>query len=219
MGDKVRISKAGYDDLPQAADEVMDYYEYEVRQDDGLTGQNVALNGTVTVFGDDYYSNSNTNCRPLNLTDGTIGTFCHSDATDVPIEYGYRIDMGNSHDLTHIKVYPRQLTGTAHAQRLGDYVVSLHADDNGSIGAMNWSATKSGYFSGGLGDADVFEASDGTGTFEGQWIQLITTPTGLAYCPKYTLQVGEVRAFVPEPSTFLLLIGGVLAMLVRRRRC
>ena len=118
------------------------------------------------------------------------------------------------------------MAGGAWDHRLGDYVISLHDDDGGAPAATaNWSATRTGDYFDGLGIGDEFIASDGTGTFAGQWIKIEATDThldknfsGSTYVRGYCChQISEVRAFIPEPSTLVLLIGGVLAMLLRRR--
>jgi len=228
-----RINKASYRNLPGTYDEVIDTWEIEVRADDGLTGPNVAEGAPVTILGDggSYYTSTNYYILPSNVTDDSIGTYCSSDTdVDVADTFGYQIDLGQSYsDLTHIKIYPRQeaamVGGGSWAKRLGDYIVSLHDDVGGAPAATpNWTYTRNGNFSGALGDADVITAGMGTGTFAGQWIQVEATDTHLlnneygthpsGYC---CLQISEVRAFIPEPSTLVLLIGGLLAMLVRRR--
>jgi hypothetical protein len=229
MGKKVRITKqCGSTQTLQTR--CLHCNEIEVRHEDGLTGENVAQGRPVTVFGDDYYHSTSYNTVPANLTDGTIGTYCSSD-TDVPDPntFGYLINLGQSYGLQEMKIYPRQeaafVAGGAWDMRLGDYVVSLYDDDNGAPAATaNWTATRTGDYFTGLGIGDKFTASMGSGTFAGQWIKIEATDLHLdnnaygthprGYC---CLQIAEVRAFIPEPSTLALLIGGVLGMLVRRR--
>ncbi|MBN1909730.1 MAG: discoidin domain-containing protein [Pirellulales bacterium] len=224
-GRKVRIVKDGFINKPQSYDEGLDAWECEVRQDDGLTGPNVAMGATVNVVGGDIFVDPNVNCFAVNLTDDTIGTWGGFDANQVA-GCGYEIDMGESYVLDQIKVYCRQaanhVTGGAYP-RLGYYRISLHDDDNGAIGDENWYTVlddwTAGYREGGgLGIADVFTAADGTGMFEGQWIRIVATQDLIDLKDDYIMEISEVRAFaVPEPST-LALLAGLLAMgLIWRR--
>lgn len=238
-GRKIQISKAGHDNLPGAYDETLDCWEYELRKDDGLTGPNVAVGAAVTVVGDGggHYTSTNCSAHPSNLTDDSLGSWCSTD-TEVaePELYAYQIDLGSSYNnLEMIKIYPRQgaqfVAGGAYVKRFGDYVVSLHDDDGGAPAATaNWTYNRTGQFAAGLSVADIFTPGmDPTGTFAGQWIVVEATDTHLdnntsgsarGFCCH---QISEVRAFIPEafipePSTLVLLVAGVLAMLVRRQR-
>ena len=163
-GQKFRINKVGYRNLPASYDETIDTWEVEVRADDGLTSPNVAKGAPVTVFGDGYYQSSSYYSPPSALTDDSVGTYSSSD-TEVPDPntFGYLINLGSSQALTQIKVYPRQeaaiVGGGTWAKRLGDYVVSLYADDDGAPAATaNWTYTRTGTFAGALGTADIFTA-------------------------------------------------------------
>lgn len=170
--------------------------------------KNWALGAPVSTSGSTYPG-----YPAQNLTDGNLNTFSHAN-TPSGGTFSYDIDLGDPLKLNSIYVYNRN-DGSA-TERLSNYTVSVHLDNNGAIGPEVWSATvRSDGSNSGVGGVDVITAAlDPDGMFWGQWIRV--TGSGAAYTP----QIAEVQVFanIPEPSTVVLLGLGGVAMLGRRWR-
>jgi hypothetical protein len=205
-GNKVRVTKA------PAANDTSNYYlslgELEVMADAPLPPVNVALGASVTATGPVYAG-----WDPNQITDGNLATQVHADAGATT--YAYEIDLGQTIDFKNIDVWGRQ-DGCC-PERLADYRISVHEDDNGSIGAEVWAAELVGQGSM-VGAPDTFLVGDGVGTFSGQWIRIDRIDDTME--EDYVLQISEVQAFViPEPTTLVLLaMGGLLLLPLWYRR-
>jgi hypothetical protein len=140
------------------------------------------LNGTL--FGGDTI---------VRLTDGARDRQIHADASP-PAGFAYWIDLGTSHAIDHIRIWPRQ-DGCC-GDRFSKVRVSVHDDDGtGSIGAEVWHAD---LFADGsnpgsaAGTVVNVTGGMGSGTFAGQWVKLTALGDPL---PDYALQVTELEVF------------------------
>ncbi|NQT36212.1 MAG: discoidin domain-containing protein [Planctomycetes bacterium] len=133
------------------------------------------------------------------LTDGDLNNRSHAN-TPSGGTFSYDIDLGpRPVDANSIYVYNRN-DGCC-TDRLSNYTVSLHADDNGNVGPAVWSANIRGDNSNsGSGGVDTITAAlDAAGDFSGQWVR-ITGPSNVAYSP----QIAEVEVFAPAAPTVAL---------------
>ena len=139
-----------------------------------------------------------------NVTDGNLNTFSHLVAGSGPGSW-YAIDLGQDVIINNIDIFNRN-DGSA-PDRLKDYIISVHADDNGSIGQELWSAPGGNSVSGGK---DTLVASmDPNGSFAGRWVKVTAGPTAVEYSPQFA----EIRVFgVPEPGSLVLLVLGALGL-------
>jgi hypothetical protein len=102
--------------------------------------------------------------------------------------------MGSEVTITNIEIYPRQ-DGCC-PDRLTNFRVSIHKDNNGQIGDQVWSAdlytdqTNPGSQPGTV--VTLTPDLDPTGTFKGQWIKIESLDDPIA---DYALQIAEVEAF------------------------
>jgi hypothetical protein len=130
---------------------------------------------------------------PAIMVDGDINTFVHGD-TGLSPGYAYYFDMGSEVTITNIEIYPRQ-DGCC-PDRLTNFRVSIHKDNNGQIGDQVWSAdlytdqTNPGSQPGTV--VTLTPDLDPTGTFKGQWIKIESLDDPIA---DYALQIAEVEAF------------------------
>lgn len=209
----------GIDSVPAGRSAVGQYVKIE-KIDNGATNywlqvaevevggsymKNYALGAPVTPSGSVYPG-----YPAANLTDGDLNTFTHAN-TPGGGTFFYDIDLGDD-PLNINSIYVRNRNDGSAPDRLSEYTVSVHLDDNGTIGPEVWSATvRADGSNSGVGGVDVLTAGlDPGGTFYGQWIR-IAGPSDIAYSP----QIAEVQVFatIPEPSTVVLLGLGGLAML------
>ncbi|MCW5558659.1 MAG: discoidin domain-containing protein [Verrucomicrobiae bacterium] len=129
--------------------------------------------------------------------------------------FAYEINLGDEVDISRILIVPRQ---DCCPQRLTNYRVSVHPDDNGAPGNAVWSAALHEDFTflpADPGRLEVIEAGlDTDGTFRGQWIRIESLEDPVS---PYALQIGEVEVYgVPAPlrisiaDTVLTWPGGIL---------
>jgi hypothetical protein len=140
---------------------------------------------------------------PGALTDGILNLI-HDDGpggvNGVASDEGlyYQIDLGQVVEIAEIDIFPRQ-DGCC-PERLSNYLVSVHEDDNGQPGAAVWSAV---YRDDGSWpdtfDPDVIAPGDDpAGTFTGQWVRVTSLATqdeiddGLV---NYRLQMAEIEVY------------------------
>lgn len=127
------------------------------------------------------------------LIDGSRGTVVHGTEV-IERPFFYTVNLGTRVKLSRLVVWARQ-DGCC-PERLTNYRVSIHDDNEGALGNVTWQATlhDDGSSPDALaGSRDVLEASlDAGGTFEGQWIRIEALDDPLS---AYTLQIAEVEAF------------------------
>jgi len=130
--------------------------------------------------------------NPGLLTDGNRATFTHP-ATPVT-SFHYTIDLGTTQSLDRINVVNRG-DGCC-PERLTNYRVAVHADDDGEFGPAVWSADirADGTNSGSAGVDVVTAALDPAGQFEGRFIRIEKPDTGTS---EYWPQIAEVEVFSP----------------------
>ncbi len=180
--------------------------ELEVLADVPPAEVNRAQNTLVTTS-QPLYVNRN----PAALADGNHGTsdpqVLHGPET-ITAPYFYDINLGITVKLNRIVIWARQ--DACCPERLNNYRVSVHADNNGQRGAAVWTANlrTDGTNPGSEpGSKEVLLASlDPAGTFQGQWIHIESLDNPV---PSYALQMAEVEAFgeLMGTATSLLLTG------------
>lgn len=126
------------------------------------------------------------------LVNGIRTDFVHGD-TQIAPGYAYEVDFGADVEVTRIDLYPRQ-DGCC-AERLTNFRVQLLASDNGQPGAETWHAdlfTDGTNPGSGAGTIVTLVAADGTGTFRGSWLRIISLddPVG-----DYALQIAELEVY------------------------
>lgn len=142
-----------------------------------------------------------------NLTDGRYSSdsLVHGDSGLSP-GFAYTINLGRIVEITNIVIWARQ--DGAEPNRLSNFRVSVHADDNGQVGAANWSADMrtDGVSAGsGPGIKDVLDAGlDAEGEFTGQWIRIASLDDPV---PDYALQINEVQVIGRALAPFALTVG------------
>ncbi len=141
---------------------------------------------------------------PGALVDGDRGSFIHGTETIDP-GFSYEIDLGTAVTFDHINVIARQ-DGCC-AERLTNYRLSIHKDNNGAIGDAVWTAdlhTDASNPGSEPGAKDVIQAAlNPAGQFKGQWIRVASLENPIS---SYALQISELEAFgVPEAGTKLVL--------------
>jgi hypothetical protein len=136
------------------------------------------------------------------LTDGNRQAVFHGD-TGIPAGFSYTVDLGKVHDITSIKIHPRQ--DACCPERLSNFRVAVHLDDgNGAIGARVWSAdqfttgTNPGSAAGSL--VTLTKDLNPTGNFSGRWIQITALSTPV---PNYSLQMTELEVFAEAGNVSL----------------
>lgn len=127
------------------------------------------------------------------LVDGNRGNVVHG-AAGLSAGFAFAINLGTVVNLSRIVLWPRQ--DTCCAERLTNFRVSIHNDDNGKPGAALWSTdlhTDASSPPSDPGTKETLLASlDAAGTFKGQWIRI----ESLDPVPQdYALQFAEVEAF------------------------
>ena len=150
--------------------------------------ENIALGAAVTASGPVWQG-----FLPTNLTDGNRQTMSHP-LTPVR-SFNYLIDLGAEFALDHINVFNRG-DGCC-PDRLTNYRVSIHDDDEGSVGPAVWSADiRTDGSNSGVGGTDVLTADlDSAGSFQGQYIQIEKIDDG---SQNYWPQIAEVEVFGVE---------------------
>lgn len=167
-----------------------------------------ALGAPVTANGPIYAN------RPLSLlTDGEEtgvgGTIVHGDANLDP-GFAYEVNLQIPVKIDQIVIWARQ-DGCC-PERLTNYRVSVHTDDNGAIGNAVWSAdlrtdgSNPGSFPGAI-DTLTADLNPG-GRFEGQWLRIMALDDPV---PSYSLQMNEIEVFgnsdAPPPARLNLALG------------
>ena len=141
------------------------------------------------------------------LTDGNRGTIVHGDGaggnTGRAEADGFRYDINleETFALSEINVFPRQ-DGCC-PNRLTNYRVSVHLDDNGQPGEQVWFAdmrTDGSFPVAGPTPADAIADEQGEGIFAGQWVRITSLESPV---PQYALQISEVEVLVTQdvPAT------------------
>jgi len=127
------------------------------------------------------------------LVNGDRNDVFHGD-TDIAPGMAYQVDLGSSVKMQEIVIYPRQ-DGCC-PERLQNFRVSIHKDDNGKIGASVWSADlfTDGSNAGSGPGTKVSIKSDlnAAGKFEGQWIQILSLEDPE---PNYAMQMSELEVY------------------------
>jgi hypothetical protein len=154
--------------------------------------KDLAIGGIATASGPLYTAS------PAALIDGDINTLAHGDGpggpNGVPNAPGfhYDINLGQGVNFDHIEILPRN---NCCNDRLTKYRVSVLDDNNGSPGAVRWTADMR--LDGSLPafsnpPPDVLTAGTGLGSFTGQWLRIesLQNPN-----PAYVLQINEVSVF------------------------
>ena len=141
------------------------------------------------------------------LVDGSRGDYVHG--IDVlEAGFAYEINLGAPINLNKIVIWARQ--DGANPERLTNYRVSIHQDNNGAPGNLVWKAdlhtdgTNPGATA---GSKDELTASlDAAGTFSGQWIRILSLEDPVQ---PYALQIAEVEAYgLPAGVVKLILTAG-----------
>ncbi|MEW6158563.1 MAG: discoidin domain-containing protein [Verrucomicrobiota bacterium] len=127
------------------------------------------------------------------LVDGNPNTFVHGDV-DIEAGYKHEIQMKGPVAITQIDLYPRQ-DGCC-PERLSNFRVSIHKDNNGAIGDSVWSAdlfTDGSNPGSGAGlVVNITPDLDPAGKFEGQWIRILALDDPVL---NYFLQIGDIQVF------------------------
>lgn len=128
--------------------------------------------------------------NPQQLTDGNRVNFLHGDA-ELPVGYAYDFKLGGEVTITGMDIYPRN---DCCPDRLSNIRVSVHNENNGTIGNNVWSAdlfTTEGSNAGPT-VVHVLPNMDPAGTMKGKWvrIQVLTDPV-----PSYALQMAELEVY------------------------
>lgn len=128
------------------------------------------------------------------IVDGNRAAALHGDTAIEP-GMAYDIDLGASFKLEEIDIFPRQ-DGCC-PERLANFRVSVHKNDNGGPGDSVWQAdffTAEGENAGAQPGTvlKINAALNPGGTFEGQWIRILSLADPV---PDYFLQMTEVEAY------------------------
>jgi hypothetical protein len=183
----------------------VDEYELQLAEVEVYSGFGEEQPINYALYADAYTNGTlwSSSWSPQELTDG-VPSVIHGDGpggiTGIaePEGFYFQIDLGQTVELAEIDIFPRQ-DGCC-PERLSNYMVSVHEDDNGDPGEAVWSAI----FRDDLSwpdtfDPDVVEAdADPDGTFVGQWIRITSLDTqqdiddGLV---DYRLQMSEIEVY------------------------
>src|SRR6185503_6862227 len=153
---KVAISYPGLADVESSEATVVFDYNY-ARGAAAFSNQPLWIPGNWTI---------------ARLVDGDTRGIFHGDVGIQP-GFAYTVNLGDVINLEKINIYPRQ--DTCCPERLTNFRVSVHQDDNGQIGPQVWSAdlfTDGTNPESGLGSILTITNEMGTGTFKGQWIKI-----------------------------------------------
>ncbi len=137
------------------------------------------------------------------IVDGDRTHAVHSD-TGIAAGFAYEVDLGFDVAVDRIDIYPRQ-DGCC-ADRLANFRLSLHQDNNGAPGDETWHAD---LFTGvdenaGSGDGVVVSVlkDQGVGAFHGRWVQILDLDDPVK---DYSLQMSELEVYgkanvLPPPT-------------------
>ncbi|MBL9167579.1 MAG: hypothetical protein JNN07_07540 [Verrucomicrobiales bacterium] len=143
------------------------------------------------------------------IVDGDRNAVLHGDQT-IEIGMAYWVDLGANVPVEHIDIYPRQ-DGCC-PERLANFQVSLHADNNGELGDVNWAAdlfTEPGTNAGATaGTVVTIRPEDGFGDFRGSWLRILALGDPV---PQYFLQMTEVEVYgiIPPRLTYTVQPNGL----------
>lgn len=130
---------------------------------------------------------------PSVLVDGNRGNTAHGNDVIDP-GFAYEINLGTEVDISSIVIFPRQ--DTCCPERLKNFRVSVHKNNNGAPGEMVWSAdlhTADTTAGSEFGTRETLTAGmDADGTFKGQWIRILSLDDPV---PSYSLQINEVEVY------------------------
>ncbi|MGV3771262.1 MAG: hypothetical protein ACO1QB_00070, partial [Verrucomicrobiales bacterium] len=126
------------------------------------------------------------------LVDGDKFNAVHGD-TAIETGFAYEVNLGDEVELEEVRIFPRQ-DGCC-AGRLMNFRVTIHNDDNGSIGDVVWTAdmfTDGSTAESGPGAVvTITEDFDSAGVFKGQWIRIQSLEDPVQ---DYALQMTEIEA-------------------------
>ncbi len=125
------------------------------------------------------------------LVDGDTRGVFHGD-TGLQPGFAYMVNLGDVINLEKINIYPRQ--DSCCPERLTNFRVSVHLDNNGQIGQQVWSVdlfTDGTNPESGLGSVLTITNEMGGGTFKGQWIKITSLEDPVQ---NYALQMTELEA-------------------------
>ncbi len=126
------------------------------------------------------------------LVDGDRANVFHGDV-DIPTGFAYQVRLDAPVKLSEILIYPRQ-DGCC-PERLTNFRVTVFNDDNGKMGTKAWSTdlfTDGSNPGSGSGLVVTLTANmDPTGTFQGQWIEILSLDDPVQ---NYALQMTELEA-------------------------
>ncbi len=128
----------------------------------------------------------------------------HGD-TSLPLGFAYWFDMHTKVNISNIVVWARQ-DGCC-AERLTNYRMSVHDDDNGTIGPEVWGAdlhTDGSNAGSGPGAKDVITPElDPVGLFAGRWVRIESLENPVQ---NYALQLTEIEVFGSVPPETKIVI-------------
>lgn len=125
------------------------------------------------------------------IVDGDHNSFVHGDIGLKPA-FAYELDLGASVMLSEIDIWPRQ--NPCCADRLANFRMSVHKDNNGRIGESVWKVDlfTDGSNPGASGMMRVQGWRDNQTNFEGQWIRIMALDQPVK---DFSLQIAEVEVF------------------------
>jgi len=185
---KVAVSYPGLADVESSEATVVFDYNY-ARGAAAFSNQPLWIPGNWTI---------------ARLVDGDTRGIFHGDVGIQP-GFAYTVNLGDVINLEKINIYPRQ--DTCCPERLTNFRVSVHQDDNGQIGPQVWSAdlfTDGTNPESGLGSIVTITNEMGTGTFKGQWIKITSLEDPVQ---NYALQMTEMEAIGKIDTTAQLKLG------------
>jgi hypothetical protein len=140
---------------------------------------------------------------PSEITDGdrSNDSIAHGDQT-LPTGFAYDVKLSGEVNMTGIDIFPRT---DCCPDRLSNIRVSVHSDDNGTIGPEVWGAN---FFTDGSNAGPnvihVLPAMDPARTMKGKWVrvEVLADPV-----PAYSLQMTELEVYgTPTVNTPVLSI-------------
>jgi hypothetical protein len=158
---------------------------------------NIALGSPVTASGPTWAGQ-----LPEHLNDGDYQNQTHPLASSGTLGFYYEVDLEEEHALSRVVLFNR--SGCC-PERLSNYQVSIHADQNGAVGEARWSADiRTDGSNSGDGGQDVLTAAlDPGGSFAGRFLR-ITNLSDEPYNPQiaelevYTAPLPLIRSFTVD---------------------